>query len=160
MDAITLDRLLAEIGPRVRGRQVRRVRAAGGRAVLLEIERVVLWLDVGRETAGVYALDRTQAERLRQATPGEPDARGRQTLLHLRKHVEGTRLSRLERIAGRSVLVCEAGDGTLWLHLARPAVLTLAVGGSPLGGFGGEPVWPPPAPDASRAWTLLTSEPV
>lgn len=160
MDAITLDHLLRELAPRVRGRSVRRVRAAGAQAVLLELERTVLWLDVGRETGGLYALERAQAEQLRQAAPGEPDARSRQALLHLRKHLEGRPLGEVRRIPGERAIVCEAGDATWWLRAARPPVLTLAIGGEPLAAFGGEPVWPPPEPDPSRAWTHFTVEAV
>jgi hypothetical protein len=130
MDAITLDRLLAEIEPLVRGRQVRRVRSAGAQAVLLEVERNVLWLDVGRESAGVYLLDRATAERLRPWAPGDADAGSRQALLHLRKHVEGRRLSGLQRIAGTRVVTFDVPPATLQLRLARPAVLTLATDGT------------------------------
>jgi hypothetical protein len=160
MDAITLDRLLAEIEPLVRGRQVRRVRSAGAQAVLLEVERNVLWLDVGRESAGVYLLDRATAERLRPWAPGDADAGSRQALLHLRKHVEGRRLSNLQRIAGTRVVTFDVPPATLQLRLARPAVLTLATDGTPLAAFGGEPDGPPPSADAMRAWTRLTAEAV
>lgn len=160
MDAVTLDHLLREIGPRVRGRHVRRVRSAGAAAVLLEVERTVLWLDVGRETAGIYALGRPEADRLRALAPGAPDARSRQALLHLRKHLEGRPLGELRRIAGERAVVCEAGEGAFWLRLARPAVVTLAIDDAALAGFGGEPAWPPPAPDEARAWSRLSIETV
>ena len=147
MDAVTLDHLLREIGPLVRGRAVRRVRAAGGTALLLEADRSVLWLDVGRETSGVYAPGRPEAERLRAAAPGAPDARSRQALLLFKKHLEGRRLDAPRRVAGERAVVIDLGPATLWLRLARPAVVTLAVDGVPIAGFGGEPVWPPPPPD-------------
>jgi hypothetical protein len=160
MDALTLDHLLRESLAVVRGRHVRRLRSAGAHALLLEVERSVLWLDVGRETAGAYLLDRSRADRLRDAVPGQPDARSRQALLHLRKHLEGARLGDLRRIAGERAIVLEAGDARGWLRLGRPATFTLAVNDEPLAGFGGEPVWPPPAPDESRGWTHLTGEAV
>lgn len=160
MDAVTLDQLLRESAPRVRGRAVRRVRAAGGSALLLEVERSVLWLDVGRETSGLYALERAVAERLRDAAPGAPDARSRQALLLFKKHLEGRRVGESRRIAGERAVLFEAGPVVVWLRLARPAVATLAVDGVPLAGFGGEPSWPPPAPDDARAWPRLTMEAV
>jgi len=160
MDAVTLDELLREIAPRVRGRAVRRVRAAGAQALLLDVERSVLWLDVGRETSGLYVLDRAQAERLREAVPGAPDARSRQALLHFKKHLEGGRLGEPRRIAGERAIVFPAGPAEAWLRLARPAVVTLALDGLALAGFGGEPVWPPPPPDDARAWPRLAAETV
>jgi hypothetical protein len=160
MDAVTLDHLLGEVGPQLRGRAVRRVRAAGGQALLIEIDRSVLWLDVGRETSGLYLLDRKEAERLREAVPGAPDARSRHALLHFKKHIEGRRLGDCRRIAGERAVVFEAEPATVWLRLARPAVATLAIEQSPLAGFGGDPAWPPPAADEGRAWPRLTAETV
>src|SRR5262245_30916710 len=139
MDAVTLDHLLGEILPRVRGSVVRRARAAGSTALLLEVQRSVLWLDVGRETSGLYPLDRTAAERLRKAADGPPDARSRHGLLLFKKHLEGRRLEGLRRIAGERAVEIDAGPVRLWLRLARPAVVSLAVEGEPVAGFGGEP---------------------
>jgi NFACT N-terminal and middle domains/NFACT protein RNA binding domain len=160
MDAITLDHLLGESASGLRGRPIRRVRAAGRTGLLLEVQRSVLWLDVARETSGLYPLDRPAAERLRASATGAPDTRSRHALLLIKKHLEGQRLGEPRRIAGERAVVLEAGAVTLWLRLARPAVLSLAVDGAPVAAWGGEPVWPPPAPDEGRGWTRLTFEAV
>jgi hypothetical protein len=158
MDAVTLDHLLGESASSLRGRPVRRVRAAGPSALLLEVQRSVLWLDVARETSGLYPLDRAAAERLRGLAEGGPDARARHALLLIRKHLEGQRLGEARRVAGERAVVLEAGAATVWLRLARPAVVTVAVDGVPVAGFGGDPVWPPPAPDERRAWPRLAAD--
>ena len=158
MDAVTLDRLIAEIAPSRVGRHVRRVRAAGARALLLGFERATIWLDTGRETAGVYLLDRAEVEPLRALAVGEPDAGSRQALLHFGKHVAGVRVDAIRRVDGERVLVVDAGPTTLVLRLARPASVTLAVAGEAVASFGGAPAWPPPAPRPDRAWHALTDE--
>ncbi len=160
MDAVTLDHLLGEILPRVRGSAVRRVRAAGPDALLLEVQRCVVWLDVGRETAGLYPLGRAAADRLRAGAGGAPDARSRHALLLVKKHLEGRRLEGVRRIPGERAVEMDVGPVRLWLRLARPAVVTLAVEGEPVAAFGGDPAWPPPAPDRGRAWTSLPVEAV
>ena len=110
MDAVTLDHLLGESASGLRGRTVRRVRAAGSSALLLELQRTVLWLDVARETSGLYPLDRAAADRLREAATGAPDARARQALLLFKKHLEGRRMGEPARIGGERAVVVEA-DG-------------------------------------------------
>jgi hypothetical protein len=160
MDAVTLDRLIAEIAPSRVGRHVRRVRPAGASAVLLEFERATLWLDTGRETAGLYLLDRAATERLRARASGGPDASSRQALLHLGKHVAGARVDAIRRVAGERVLVIDAGPVTLLLRLARPASLTLAASGEPLAAFGGAVTWPPPPARPERSWRTLRDEEV
>jgi hypothetical protein len=160
MDAVTLDHLLGESASSLRGRPVRRVRAAGRSALLLEVQRSVLWLDVARETSGLYPLDRVTADRLRDLATGAPDARSRHALLLIKKHLEGQRLGEPRRIAGERAVVLEVGPVTLWLRLARPAVVSLAVDGAAVAGFGGDPVWPPPAPDEGRGWPRLALETV
>ena len=160
MDAVTLDHLLGESLSSFGGRAVRRVREAGRSALLVETQRSVLWLDVARETSGLYPLERATAERIRGLATGAPDARSRQALLLIKKHLEGQRLGEARRIAGERAVVLEAGRVTFWLRLARPAVVSLAVDGVAVAGFGGEPVWPPPAPDEGRAWPRLVPETV
>lgn len=156
MDAVTLDRLIAEIAPSRVGRHVRRVRAAGGRAILLGFDRATLWLDVGRETSGPYLLDRARTDALRPLAPGAPDAASRQALLHLSKHVAGARVQGIRRVEGERVVVIDLGAATLVLRLARPASVTLAVDGAPLAAFGGDVLWPPPSPRPERSWRALT----
>lgn len=156
MDAVTLDRLIAEAAPSSVGRHVRRVRSAGARAVLLGFDRASLWLDVGRETAGLYLLDRAQTDRLRALASGEPDAASRQALLHLSKHVGGARLRATWRVPGERVVVVDLGTAALVLRLARPASVTLAVEGTPLAAFGGSVLWPPPEARPERCWRALT----
>jgi fibronectin-binding protein A (FbpA)/ribosomal quality control pathway NFACT family protein len=160
MDAVTLDRLIAEIAPSRAGRHVRRVRSAGGHALLLGFERATLWLDTGRETAGLYLLDRAPTERLRALAPGEPDAASRQALLHFGKHVAGARVDGLHRVDGERVVRIDAGEATVVLRLARPAAVTLAVAGQPVAAFGGPLAWPPPEPQPRRAWPSLTPDEV
>lgn len=158
MDAVTLDRLIAEIAPSRVGRHVRRVRAAGGRAVLLGFDRATLWLDVGRGAAGLYLVDRAEVDALRSLATGAPDAASRQALLHLSKHVAGARLQAISRITGERVVVMDLGAATLLLRLARPASVTLALAGAPLAAFGGDVLWPPPPPRPERTWSALTDE--
>jgi hypothetical protein len=158
MDAVTLDRLIAEIAPSRLGRHVRRVRSAGAHALLLGFERATLWLDTGRETAGLYLLPRAAVEPLRGLAVGEPDAGSRQALLHFGKHVTGVRVDGLRRVEGERVVVVAAGPATLVLRLARPASVTLAVEGEPVASFGGAITWPPPAPRPDRAWRALSVE--
>ena len=70
VDAVTLDRTLAELRPLVVGRHLSRPRLAGGIAVAFEVSGSRdrwLWLDAGRGTAGVYWLPREAARRLRSA---------------------------------------------------------------------------------------------
>ena len=160
MDAVTLDRLIAEIAPSRTGRHVRRVRSAGAGALLLGFERSTLWLDTGRETGGLYLLDRAETERLRALARGEPDAASRQALLHFGKHVAGVRVDSIRRVDGERVVLVEAGQVTLVLRLARPGSVTLAVAGEPVAAFGGALTWPPPEPRPARGWRALAAEDV
>src|SRR5258706_16002051 len=77
MDAVTLDHLLAEIGPLIVGRHLGRPRIVGPHAVAFEVTADRdrwLWLDAARGTAGVYRLGRDEARRLgglpRRGAPG------------------------------------------------------------------------------------------
>jgi hypothetical protein len=158
MDAVTLDHLLAEAAPSLVGRHVRRVRAAGARALVLELPRSSLWLDLSHEAAGAYVLDRRETDALLALAPGEPDASSRQALLHFRKHVAGARLDSVRRVEGERVLVIALASTTVVVRLARPSSATLAVRDEALARFGGEATWPPPEPRPDRGWQALTDE--
>ena len=158
MDAVTLDRTLAEVRPLVVGRYLSRPRLAGGDAVTLEVSGSRdrwLWLDAGRNTAGVYWLRRESARRL--AEGGIVTGRARQALLHLRKRIDGARVASIERIAGERTVVLETGDSRLVLRLSGSAPsLSLVLGGSVLGRLGeGPDAWPLPAGSPEREWDRL-----
>jgi hypothetical protein len=160
VDAITLDALLAETAPVIVGRHLSRPRLVAADAVALEVSGLRerwLWLDAGRGTAGAYLLSRELARRLASPSSSTASHRARQALLLLRKHVDGVRLSSLERVPGDRVLVARAGRATLVLRPGGSApALTLAVDDAPLATLGeGREAWPPPAPAPEREWSLI-----
>jgi predicted ribosome quality control (RQC) complex YloA/Tae2 family protein len=153
LDAVTLDGLLGELRPALVGRHLSRVRIVGPHAVAFEITSdrdAWLWLEAGRGIAGLYLLDRAEARRLPELTGGEAAAAGRtrQALLLLRKHVNGTRVRALRRLAGERVVVIETGDALLALRLsgAAPALTLVAAGGAVATLGEGPPCWPLPEP--------------
>src|SRR5262245_9428014 len=157
MDAVTLDGLLGELRPSLAGRHLSRPRLVGAGAVLLETSGARssrLWLDAERGTAGLYRLTREEARRLEALGGGEPPGRARQLLLHLRKHLDGARVSTLSRIAGERTIVIETGDGLLVLRLSGSApALSFVLDGSLLGSLGDGPdAWPLPEPAPEREW--------
>jgi hypothetical protein len=161
VDAITLDRLLAETAPAVVGRHLLRPRLVAADAVAFEVagqRDQWLWLDAGRGSAGIYRIARDLGRRLAaSSSPAATSHRVRQAFLHLRKHTDGARVSGLERVEGERTLVLRLGETALVLRIggAAPA-LTLAVGGQPLGTIGeGREAWPPPAPAPDREWSSL-----
>ncbi|MFI5007134.1 MAG: NFACT RNA binding domain-containing protein [Solirubrobacterales bacterium] len=113
-----------------------------------------LWLDAARGTAGIYRLGRDEARRLEGLGGGEAAGRTRQAHLLLRKHLDGSRVLGLTRVAGERMVVIETGGGTLVLRLSGPApALTLAKDGQALATIGeGPEAWPLPAPDPQREW--------
>jgi predicted ribosome quality control (RQC) complex YloA/Tae2 family protein len=158
VDAVTLDRTLAELRPFLVGRHLSSVRLAGRDAVLFEVSGSRdrrLWLDAARGTAGVYWPGRDAARALAQDAP--VGGRERQMLLLLRKHVQGARVVEIERVAGERVLVLRARDATLALRLSGSApALSLVLDGSALGTLGeGLPAWPPPPDSPEREWDRL-----
>ena len=157
MDAATLDGVLGELRPRLVGQHLGRIRAGSAHALVVELSRGGrLWCDAARDVAGLYLLTRDEARPL-SAEDEAPAGRTRQALLLARKHLEGARVARLERIAGSRTMTLEAGPATLALRLggASPA-LTLAVGGAALATAGdGPPAWPPPEPDPEREWDSI-----
>jgi hypothetical protein len=105
LDAVTLDGLLEEMTPKVVGRHLARVRIAGPHAVAFEVTgegSAWLWLEAGRECAGLYFLTRAEARGLQELAGGEESAEGRtrQLALLLRKHVNGARVRSLRRLVG------------------------------------------------------------
>jgi hypothetical protein len=154
VDAFTLDGLIAELRPLVAGRHVVRVRAAEAHAVVVEVggaRDLRLWLDAGRVAPGLYALGREDVRALQDedALAGP----SRQALLHLRKHLEGRRLTALRRVAGGRTVVFEAGDVVLVLRLSGVPAMTLAVDGEPLATLGeGAIAGPIPADAPDREW--------
>ena len=163
MDAISLDHVLAELRPQLVGRHLSRARLVASDALALEVSgsrELWLWLDAGRGTAGVFLLPRDVARRLATAATGGVSGRARQALLHLRKHLDGVRVDRLERVPGERTLVLEAGESMLVLRLSGAApALTLARAGGALATLGeGPAAWPPPAPLAEREWDRVDPE--
>jgi hypothetical protein len=162
VDAVTLDRTLAELRPLVVGRHLSRPRLAGASAVAFEVAGARdrwLWLDAGRGTAGVYWVPRETARALAEAGSVAPPGRARQALLHLRKHVDGARVVSLERIPGERVVVLRAGAATLALRLSGSApALGLAIDGAELGRLGEGPEASPPVGSPDREWDRLSPE--
>ena len=161
MDAVTLDHLVAELSGWLVGLHLGRPRAGASGAVLLEVSRSPsrrLWIDAGRGTAGVYSVSRETARRLGRAGDDEPTGRARQALLHLRKHLDGARVTGLARVPGERTVVVETSGGTLVLRLSGPApALTLARDHEALGTLGdGPPAWPPPSAAPEREWDRLS----
>ncbi len=75
MDAVTLERTLAELRPLVVGRYLSKPRLAGGSALAFDVQGSRdrwLWLDAGRATAGVYWLPRDIARSLAEHSPLAP----------------------------------------------------------------------------------------
>jgi hypothetical protein len=158
VDAITLDRTLAELRPLVVGRYLSRPRLVGANAVAFEVSGSRdrwLWLDAGRGTAGVYWLPR---ERARASAEGAPiSGRARQALLHLRKHVGGARLVTIERIVGERTVVLRVGEATLALRLSGSApALSLVADEAVLGNLGeGPEALPLPPGSPESEWDRL-----
>jgi hypothetical protein len=160
VDAVTLDRTLAELLPRVVGRHLTRPRIVGGTAIAFEVggsRDNRLWLDAGRGTAGIYWLPREVARALADPPEAAVPGRARQLLLHLRKHLDGVRVGSLERVPGERTLVLEAGGASLVLRLGgSAAALSLVRDGTVLGRLGeGPEAWPLPAPSPEREWDVL-----
>ena len=152
MDAITLDQILGELRPLLTGRHLSRPRLVGPSAVSFETSASRarrLWLDAGRGSAGVYWVDR---ETVRRLVDERTSGRSRQARLHLRKHLDGARVTALARIAGERTVRIETRGGTLVLRLSGPApALTLLVGGAPLATLGDGPdAWPLPPESPER----------
>jgi hypothetical protein len=161
MDALTLDHLIVELDPFLRGRHLGRPRLGGPEAIALEISGDrdhYLWLEAAQGRAGPYRLSRSQARDLERRA-GETPGRARQALLLLRKHLEGARLTGLSRIPGGRTLVLEAGRGLLVLRLSGVPALTLVGEGRALATLGsGPPAWPLPAPAGEREWDRVDPE--
>ncbi|MGD8896088.1 MAG: NFACT RNA binding domain-containing protein [Acidobacteriota bacterium] len=154
LDAITLDRILGELSTLVKGRHLSRPRLVGTSAVTFETSASRshrLWLDAGRGAAGVYRVSRDRARRLAdESTSG----RARQAQLHLRKHLDGARVTALGRLAGERTVRIETTGGTLLLRLSGPAPgLTLVREGVAVATLGDGPeAWPPPVESPEREW--------
>jgi hypothetical protein len=158
VDALTLDRTLAELRPLVVGRHLSSPRLAGADAVAFEVSGSRdrrLWLDAGRGTAGVYWLAREAARALSEGAA--VGGRARQALLLLRKHVQGARVVAIERVTGERFVVLRARDASLALRLSGSApALTLVLDGSPLASLGeGPAAWPPPPESPEREWDRI-----
>ncbi len=167
MDAVTLDGVLGEVSPLLVGRHLTRVRSSGPHAVAFEVsgERSAwLWLEAGRECAGLYWLTREDARGLQGLAGGEEAAAGRtrQALLLLRKHVNGARVRSLRRIPGERVVVIETGSGMMALRLSGAApALTLVVDGTVLASMGeGPPAWPLPEDAPQNDWDRIDADQV
>jgi hypothetical protein len=156
MDSLTLDHLIAEIEPFVRGRHLGRPHLGGPQAIAFEVSGDRdhwLWLEAAPGTAGLYRLPRTEARGIARGAEDEAPGRARQALLLLRKHVEGVRLLALHRIPGERTVVMEVGRGLLVLRLSGVPALTLVMEGAALATVGaGPPAWPLPPAAAEREW--------
>ena len=156
MDAVTLDGLIGELRPRLVGRHLTRPRLAGQGALSFEVSGEKsdrLWLDVARDTAGLYLVAKDSARRLLGLATDEESGRARQLLLHARKHADGARVRELRRVAGERVVVLAAGDARLVLALQAAPALGLVVGDALLGTMGhGEVPWPLPKDEPQREW--------
>ncbi len=161
MDAVTLDGLLAELQPLLVGRHFARPRLVSAGAVAFETSgsrEHRVWLDAERHTSGIYRLTREEAKSLEALSDGrEPPGRARQLLLHLRKHLDGARVTGLRRIAGERLVILETGEGLLVLRLSGAApVLSFVREGEVLGSLGdGPPAWPLPDPAPEREWDRI-----
>jgi hypothetical protein len=160
MDAVTLDHLLGELAAWLRGRHLHRPRLACSSAVSFEVSGAggrCLWLDAGATTAGPYAVSRDAVRDLGEGREPRVSGRSRQALLHLRKHVDGARVTELGRVAGERTVRVETTGGTLVLRLSGPApALTLGREGGALATVGeGKEAWPLPTPSPEREWSRL-----
>jgi hypothetical protein len=154
VDAVTLDRTLAELRPLVVARYLAKPRLAGGSALAFDVQGSRarwLWLDAGRGTAGVYWLPRETARSLADRSP--PAVPGRSRRLHLRKHLDGARvfIPASPGSGGRA----RAGDAGSRPLRRRPA-LSLVLDGAVLGRVGeGPEAWPLPPGSPEREWDRL-----
>jgi len=160
VDAVTLDGSLAELGALVVGRHLAHPRLVAADAIAFEPSTARdkrLWIDAGRGTAGLYWLSRDVSRSLDEAASAALPGRARQALLHLRKHLDGARLTGLRRIAGERTVLLETGDALLALRPggAAPA-LSLIREGTVLATLGDGPeAWPLPAEAVEREWDRI-----
>ncbi|HXB55747.1 MAG TPA: NFACT RNA binding domain-containing protein [Vicinamibacteria bacterium] len=156
MDSLTLDHVIAELEPFVRGRHLGRPHLGGPHSIAFEVSGDRdhwLWLEAAPGTAGLYRLPRTQARFLAQGAEDEAPGGARQALLLLRKHLGGVRLTALHRILGERTVVMDVGRALLVLRLSGVPALTLIVEGAALATVGaGPPAWPLPAAAGEREW--------
>jgi hypothetical protein len=114
----------------------------------------VLWLDFAPDRSGCSLIAREEARRWGSLLQPGLEGAAKQTLLHLRKHLDGRRLSELRRILGERTLLLEAGDVGLVLKFSGRGGLTLLREGEMLGSFGpGGPGLPAERPE--REWRTL-----
>jgi predicted ribosome quality control (RQC) complex YloA/Tae2 family protein len=156
MDAVTLDHVLSELGPRLRGRHLSRPRIVAAHAVAFEVRgkgEQRLWLDAARGTAGVYFLARDKVRRLEGDGDSLP-GRTRQAALLLRKHMDGARLVALRRVAGERTVVVETSAARLVLRLSGVApALSLVVDEAVVATMGeGRDAWPLGPDMPARDW--------
>lgn len=159
MDAVTLDGLLGELREQLVGRYLSRPRLAYDSALSFEVsgdKSRRLWLDASRATAGPYLVAKDAVRRLENLAAGKGGGRARPFLLHARKHVDGSRVLGVRRLAGERILVLEAGEARLVLALRAVPALALIMEGVVLGTIGdGEVPWPLPPDSPDREWDLI-----
>src|SRR5258708_6901834 len=159
MASLTLDHVIAEIEPWVRGRHLGRPHLGGPQSIAFEVSGDRdhwLWLEAAPGTTGLYRLPRNEARGIARGAEDEAPGHARQALLLLRKHLEGVRLTALHRIPGERTVVMEVGRGLIVLRLSGVPALTLIVEGAALATVGpGPPAWPLPDAAAERDWDRI-----
>ena len=160
MDAVCLDGLLADIRPLVLGRHLLRLRPAGSHAVVAQIsgrDSWWLWLSVARDLPGLFLLTKAEMRAAAELAWGEPEGRTRQTLLLLRRHLEGARVDGVDRIPGLRAIVLRVAESDVVFRLSGAApALSLGQGGVELARLGeGPPAWPTPSPAPEKEWNRL-----
>jgi hypothetical protein len=114
-----------------------------------------LWLDLAPDHAGIYLLDSLAVASFSRFLEAGAEGAGKQTLLHLRKRVDGRRVLDLRRVAGERILLLEIGGLELVLQFSGRPSLTLLEGEEVLGVFGaGGPVLRPEA-RPEREWEAI-----
>lgn len=134
LDRLSLAALFAEMGPRVSGRRIEKVRPHGRQAIRMELStRDALLLDVSRGLAGLWLLPR--------GFPLPADARdvegpSRTATLLFKKHLEGARIDALTVTPGR-VQGLATTRAAVFLRPSGVAGASLLVDGEAIAHFGG-----------------------
>ncbi len=111
-----------------------------------------LVVDVDRRCAGLYLLTRDQMGAVASLSRGEPSGAQRHALLLFRKHLDGVRVTEIDRVPGDRHLSVACGSALMALRAWGAPALTLVVEGRVLASFGGgRAAWPLPEAKAGEA---------